>query len=124
MPRTSAAELATPRINADERRLEPPPYLDKAGRSLFLEIVAACAPNHFLPSDLPLLTSYVQATLLSRHAAKDASSDSGALTTWEKATRMQATLATRLRLAPQARMDPKSVTRNAPKPWLRRPWDE
>jgi hypothetical protein len=34
---------------------------------------------------------------------------------WEKATRMQATLATRLRLAPQARIDPATLTRRREK---------
>jgi hypothetical protein len=62
-----------------------------------------------VPSDLPLLVSYVQATLLSRQAVAGASTDAAALALWEKATRMQATLATRLRLSPQARLDPKTL---------------
>ena len=40
---------------------------------------------------------------------------------WEKAVRMQATLATRLRLSPQSRVDPKTVGRlqvsHGPRPW-------
>ena len=41
---------------------------------------------------------------------------------WEKAVRMQATLATRLRLSPHSRISPKTVARQQPRrgPW---PWD-
>jgi hypothetical protein len=124
MPRRSAADLATPRIEAERRRLDPPEHLTDEERSLFVEIVGSCAPSHFVKSDMPLLASFVQATLLSRSAIKNAPTDSAALATWEKATRMQATLATRLRLAPQARTDPKTIARNQPKHGLRRPWDD
>ncbi|MGB9394444.1 MAG: hypothetical protein WCB32_06625 [Pseudolabrys sp.] len=74
---------------------------------LFTELVAACDARHFVESDLPLLVSYVQATLLSRSTARDPDK----IAIWEKATRMQATLATRLRLAPQSRTDPKTIAR-------------
>jgi hypothetical protein len=84
------ASLAAPRV-------EPPPTLTNAERSLFVEIVEACSPKHFVPSDLPLLISFTQTTLLSRQAIKNAANDPTALAVWEKATRLQATLATRLR---------------------------
>jgi hypothetical protein len=87
-------------------------------------LVNACAADHFVKSDMPLLISYVQSTLLSRSAIKKAATDKAALAVWDRATKMQATLATRLRLAPQSRIDPKTVGRNAPKPWLRRPWED
>jgi hypothetical protein len=64
-------------------------------------------------SDLPLLVSYVQATLLARRAATALAKDISMIAIWEKATRMQATLATRLRLAPQARSDPKTIARGS-----------
>ena len=85
---------------------------------LFVELINACSPQHFVQSDLPLLVSYVQATLLARSMARDPEK----IAVWEKAVRMQATLATRLRLAPQARTDPKSIARQAarrlgPPPW-------
>jgi hypothetical protein len=80
--------------------------------------VDACDASHFRESDLPLLISYIQATLISRGAAHDP--DRIAL--WEKATRMQATLATRLRLSPQSRIDPKTLGRQQPHPGPR-PWD-
>ena len=53
----------------------------------------------------------MQATLLARRAIAKAGRDRDALAVLEKATRMQATLATRLRLAPQARTDPKTLAR-------------
>jgi hypothetical protein len=123
MPRTSAAELAVPRVHGEPRRLKPPPHLSDDEKALFIEIVAACSPKHFTSSDLPLLISYVQSTLLARRAITTAFEDKDALTIWEKGTKMQATLATRLRLAPQSRVDPKTLGRNLPKP-LRNPWDE
>jgi hypothetical protein len=69
----------------------------------------------------PLLAAYVQSILPSRSAVKHAGKDPAALALWEKSTRMTATLATRLRLSPQSRLDPKSVGRmrpyNGPRPW-------
>jgi hypothetical protein len=41
---------------------------------------------------------------------------------WERATRIQAVIATKLRLAPQSRIDRKAVTRHLPPPV--RPWEE
>lgn len=120
--RKSADELATLNVNGEPPRLNPPPDLTDGERSLFLEIAGACSPKHFVPSDLPILISFVQATLLSRQAIKKAANDATALATWEKATRMQATLATRLRLSPQARLDPKTVARQQPRPYPP-PWE-
>jgi hypothetical protein len=60
-------------------------------------------------SDLPLLTSFSQATVLAQTTANDPDK----IETWALAVRLQATLATRLRLAPQARTDPKTIARRA-----------
>jgi hypothetical protein len=121
--RRSADELATPNVDGEPPRLDPPPNLTTDERSLFVEIVEACSPKHFVPSDLPLLVSFIQSTLLSRQAIKNAANDGAALAVWEKATRMQATLATRLRLAPQARLDPKTLARQQPN-LVRPPWEK
>jgi hypothetical protein len=112
-----AAELAgLPAVDGKPPRLQPPPYLNDDERSLFDELVGACDPRHFVESDLPLLASYVQATLIARDAARAPSK-----IVFEKAVRMQATLATRLRLSPQSRIDPKTVGRRqeyqGPRPW-------
>ena len=120
--RKSITNLTTLQVDGSPPRLEPPGYLTKPERSLFIELVAACSPRHFVLSDVPLIVSFVQSTLLSRNALKSADKDAAALTTWERATRLQATLATRLRLAPQARLDPKTVGRFQPRSG-RVPWE-
>jgi len=99
-------------------RLTPPSSLNDDEQALFSELVGACDASHFRESDLPLLISYIQATLISRAAAHDPDR----IVLWEKATRMQATLATRLRLSPQSRIDPKTIGRQQPRPGPF-PWD-
>ena len=121
--RKSADELAVINVNGDPPRLDPPPTLTDPERALFVEIVQACSPKHFVPSDVPLVVSYVQATLLSRQAVTNAATTPAMLALWEKATRMQATLATRLRLSPQARTDPKTVGRQMPQRIGPPPWE-
>jgi hypothetical protein len=112
--RKSASVLAFPAIEAPRPRLNPPQGLTKAERSLFAEI--ADSAQHLMPTDAPLLASYVQATIASRRSARDPSKADH----WERATRLQATLATKLRLTPQARCDPKKLGRqepSGPAPW-------
>ena len=111
--RQSAAELSIVSIGSGRQRLVPPLDLNASEAKLFRELVASCAPDHFVQSDMPLLVSFVQATLLSRAAATALAKDVAMIGIWEKATRMQATLATRLRLAPQARTDPKTIARRS-----------
>jgi hypothetical protein len=98
-------------VEGGRRRLEPPADLTATEAAIFREIIATCSADHFVDSDRHLLVSFVQATLLSRKAAKTLETDATALQIWDKATKMQATLATRLRLAPQARTDPKALAR-------------
>lgn len=116
--RKSAANLVTLNVTGTSPRLLAPAYLRDDERTLFDELIAACSPSHFVELDLPLLVSFVQSTLLARDTARDP----GKSAVWEKAVRVQATLATRLRLAPQARTDPKTIARQAarrlgPAPW-------
>ena len=100
-------------VTASSPRLTPPTTLSKAEKALFDELVRSSDPQHFVPSDKPLLVSFVQATLLARSlastAAKPSKPDPTVIGSWEKVTRVMAMLATRLRLAPQARNDPKTV---------------
>jgi hypothetical protein len=121
MPRRSFASLTTLPINGKPRRLTAPETLTDPERALFDEIVGSCSPKHFTLSDRSLLVTYVQATLIAQQASQKAATDPKELARWEKACRVQATLATRLRLSPQARSDPKSVLRQQPKdlpvPW-------
>ena len=111
--RKSSAELVFPVI---EHRpgVTPPSSLTKAERSLFIELVANA--EHLRPTDTPLLASYVQATIASRRSARDPSK----VDVWEKATRLQVSLATKLRLTAQSRTDTRTVGRQEPQgphPW-------
>jgi hypothetical protein len=95
-------------------RLRPPPDLTKPEQALFTELVASNPPTHFVQSDLPLLISYVQASLMARQAFRDMAQDMpGAMSSWTQATKMQATLSTRLRLTPHSRLDAKRAAREA-----------
>jgi hypothetical protein len=108
--RSSASLVALPNVEGKPPRLSPPAYLNAKERKLSIDLVASCDPRHFVESDVPLLTSFVQATLLSRSAARKPKD----IAIWEKAVRAQATLATPLRLAPQARTDPKTIACQQP----------
>ena len=116
--RKSAELIALPDVQGRPPRLVPPSYLNGAEKKLFNELVNSCDPRHFVESDKPLLVAYVQSALLSRATAHKPED----VAVWEKATRMLATLATRLRLAPQARSNPLTVARRQPPtrspPWL------
>lgn len=116
--RISAAELGTPRpVDRRSSRLTPPPMLTTAERSLFVEIVSTCSEKHLTKADLPVLITFIQATL----AAREMAGDPDRFNSWEKAARLQASLATRLRLCPSSRLDPKTVGRgqpyDGPRPW-------
>jgi hypothetical protein len=102
-----SADLLALRVDGSPPRLQPPATLSDDERALFTELVADCPSEQFVASDLPLLTSFIEATLLARQSARDPAK----IDTWERAVRLQATLATRLRLAPQARTDPKTSLR-------------
>jgi hypothetical protein len=95
-------------------------------KKLFAELVGACRATYFTASDEPLLISYVQATLLARKSIKLAGKDRDALMTWERATKLQGMLATKLRLAPQSRIGAQCVARGRSSlPIAKaRPWDE
>ena len=118
--RKSAANNLLPvNLTGEPTRLTPPAFLSAEEAALFTEVIGACDVSHFRKSDEPLLVAFVQATLMSREAAHDPSK----ILVWEKVTRMQATLATRLRLAPQSRLDPKTVGRHAEPPRGPKLWE-
>ena len=111
--RQSVAERAVIPIAPLAPRLQPPADLGAEETALFRQLVASCPSDHFVESDQPLLTAYVIAICLSRRAAAKLAEDPSLATVWERSTRMLATLATRLRLAPQARVSPKTLARRA-----------
>ena len=120
--RKSAASSVGLSIDGPLPRLDPPEDLSDPERSVFVEVTNACSPRHFAASDLPLVVSFAQTTVIARSAGASAASDPQALAVWEKAVRLQAMLATRLRLSPQSRLDPKTVARRQP-PRGPRPWE-
>ncbi len=69
--RKSAASLTSLNVDGTPPRLTAPSSLNQLERKIFTDIVGASAPEHFRPSDLPLLVSYVQATVLGEHAAAE-----------------------------------------------------
>lgn len=117
--RKSAASFELPHLAGAELRLSTPPDLTAEEAELFDELVAATSAKHFRVSDVPLLISFVQATLAARAVARDPAQTKA----WEGAVRVQAMLANRLRLSPQSRSDPKTVARENYDSGLRKPWD-
>lgn len=114
--RRSADNLAS--INGQPIRLTAPKNLRVEERALFTDLVNACHPSHFVESDKPLLISYVQASLMSRSMAHDPQ----LVAVWATATRTQAILASKLRLAPSSRDDRKTVGSRQVPP-LHPPWE-
>src|SRR5262245_40389787 len=94
-------------------RLRPPPGLGKAEDALFRQVVAQCSADHFTASDSPLIVAYCQAVLISRSAFTMIDESGVGFQTWQQAARTLATLATKLRLCPHSRTDPRTITRHA-----------
>jgi hypothetical protein len=115
-----AANLVDLNLTGARPRLTAPETLSDPERELFTRTVDACSPGHFRESDTPLLISYVQAAVLARSGA---AGDPDQFSRWEKATKTLAMLATRLRLSPQSRVDPKTLARQRPSQG-KEPWRE
>jgi hypothetical protein len=111
MPRTSAAAKLVPVVQQFRRPpIQAPRGTPLAVREVFDEI-AAQVP-HLVPSDARLLASYAAACVFVERARELADSDAGEFPTWVNAVKTQTSLARTLRLTPQARSDPKTVTRH------------
>jgi len=110
--RRSKAKLAIASASDRKRpRINPPAFLSTAGRSLFADIVASCPPKQFTKSDAELLATFAAVTLIVRETAGDPE----AFNKWEKAARLQASLAVRLKLTPSSRPT-KALGRGVPDP--------
>jgi phage terminase small subunit len=111
MPRQSAADRATIRVDGKVSRLKPPSSLSAAECEIFTTIVGTCTPEHFRESDLPLLLRFVESTVLAETAAAHLRRDGAVvgkrLNPWlhaqEKAIRSLVALSMRLRISPQSR---------------------
>jgi phage terminase small subunit len=109
--RQSLADLSVVPIDVARRPIEPPADLKPKEAEIFRQVVASCDANHFRKSDIPIVTAFATATHLSRFYADRIGESEGAFTQWEKASRLQISLATKLRLTPQARAHPATVAR-------------
>ena len=107
--RISANELNVIPISAPRERVRSPSNLSTKERQLFDKLLETC--GHFQPSDFPLLVSFVQASLLAQQHRNPRTSEQAKI--WSTAVRVQSALATKLRLAPNTRLDPKATTRRA-----------
>jgi hypothetical protein len=119
--RKSLANLALNVIDCAQAPLVPPAFLTKTERALFTDIAASA--THLKPVDVPLLTSLVQAAALAHRLAQ--ARNPVRIGDWERATRTQASLSTKLRLTPQSRIDSRAAGRavvapmSGPYPWER-----
>jgi hypothetical protein len=111
MPRQSSASRAF-KVHSSAERLRPPPELTTAEKKIFVELVATNKPEHFRPSDLPLLVAYTHACALEATLARQIAKDDEVLPRWERACKVMTALSMRLRLSPQSR----TPTHTAPRP--------
>lgn len=111
-------EAAIAHLKASTQPIEPPDHLEGDVRRVFCETVASVSRSHFTDGDIPMLETFAKATLCTRKLEDFAD--------WEKAARLQASLATRLRLTPQSRYDTRAAGRKANElpSDRRRPWEE
>jgi hypothetical protein len=102
MPRLSSASRSFA-VRSSAERLRPPPELTTAEKRIFIDLVANNKPEHFRPSDLPLLVAYVHACALETALARQITKDGDVLPRWERACKVMTALSMRLRLSPQSR---------------------
>jgi phage terminase small subunit len=120
--KSSAATLVDISVDGLPSRPEPPDHLSADERRRFIDIVANCDARHFRHSDLPLLCRFVEADALAERAAKELRKNAvlknGKPNAWlavqEKTVRALVSLAMRLRLAPQSRIDARATGRQQP----------
>jgi len=106
--RLSSSNNVVP-LATTRQRVPPPDDLSATERKLFNKLTATCP--HLVDSDFALLQSFVQATLLVRKHRHPNTNDEAKLL--HTACKIQVQLATKLRLAPQTRIGPKTTARRA-----------
>jgi phage terminase small subunit len=110
MPRQAAAAGFT--ANGSTRAsIRPPDDLDQIERVEFANLISGVGPNHFLPSDIPLLAAYSKAIVAERVAAGELAAapvindkPSPWLAVWQARVRALTTLARMLSLSPGGRV--------------------
>jgi hypothetical protein len=95
-----------------QTRLRPPDDLSREARAVFIDVVVNSNPEHFQPSDLPLLCVYADAVVQARACAKLIREGAGSdLVIKQQRNAFSAVfqLSMRLRVSPQARQVRKSL---------------
>jgi hypothetical protein len=70
MPRKSSAAAAFS-TTSPAARLPPPDDLTGPERKLFVDLVLHCRPDHFRPTDAPLLAAYCRAVCLEQTTSSE-----------------------------------------------------
>jgi hypothetical protein len=119
MPRQAAA--ASGFAASTRAMLKPPGDLNALEKGAFLDIVLGAPPNHFLPSDLPLIAAYAKAIVQERIAGGELAAayvvdgkPSPWLPVWQASIRAVTTLARMLALSPGGRVPSKSPEAHEP----------
>ncbi len=109
MPRQSAEDRAAAAWRAGGKRPEPPKHLSRKAKAMWREIVASRPPDYFGPGAAHLLESFVVAVLAARTLAEVVEADprdEAAAKEWRDFAKVEATLATKLRLAVSSAIRP------------------
>lgn len=123
MPRKSVASLTVlhPCVDGSPRYVSPPPGLGATEHQLFHDVVRTMPPEHFRQCDVPLLLRFVEATAMCDRAGREMENSGGpvvdgAVNPWfgiqQRCAKMVSVIATRLRMTPHSRRDPKTVGRH------------
>jgi phage terminase small subunit len=120
MPRKSSAAVAFS-MTGPTARLRPPDDLTGPERKLFVDLVLGCRPDHFQPTDAPLLAAYCRAVCLEQTASSELAAagfvidgrPSGWLNVLAQATRTISTYSRMLKLNPAGRQ---SIPASDPEP--------
>ena len=111
MPRLSAEERAGAVWRAGGDPPKPPKHLGRPAKALWREIAASRPPDFFAPGATHLLESFVVAVLAARKLAAMVEANPGdkaAVDAWLAVVKVEATLATKLRLAVSSAIKPHS----------------
>ena len=120
MPRQAAAAAGFATSTA-RATLSPPGDLNALEKQEFINIVLGTRPDHFVPSDLPLLAAYARAIVQEKIAAGELARayvvddrPSPWLQVWQASIRAVTTLARMLALSPGGRVPSKSPEAHEP----------
>ena len=127
MPRQAAASRSFAANGSTRESLRAPDDLDEIERAEFASLIVGCAPTHFMPSDVPLLSAYAKAIVAERVASGELAAayivdnkPSPWLPIWQAKVRALTTLARMLSLSPGGRVASKSPEPREPTSYYER----